>query len=67
MAIPDKRADLESFGYSKLNDSQCKCGAAIEWWATPRGKKMPFFVQKDGTLIPHWSNCPNAADFRRSK
>lgn len=65
--LPTNRQDLESFGYSKLNDSRCRgCNYPIEWWLTPRGKKMPFNVsQVDGEITPHWHTCPKAKDFRR--
>lgn len=71
MAIPDKRGDLISFGYSKLNDSRCSgCGADVEWWETPRKKKMPFVVSTQNgieVLTPHWADCPNAASFRKGR
>lgn len=79
MAIPTKREDLVAMGYLFDNDAKCRgCGAAIEWWITPKGKKMPMSVKevRDETLsfpqpvvrldrIPHWTDCPNAEDFRR--
>lgn len=59
------------------------CEAEIEWWITPTGKKMPMSVialdaqgQKVVNPIapvheyvrrPHWSDCPNADDFRKKK
>jgi hypothetical protein len=68
MAIPEKRADLESFGYSKLSDSHCSgCGAPIEWWETPRKRKMPFTVRADGTLVTHFFDCPKRKDFQRPR
>jgi hypothetical protein len=68
MAIPDNRKDLESFGYSKLGDSHCSgCGDPIEWWETPRKKKMPFTVKEDGSLVPHWATCTKADQFRRPR
>lgn len=79
MAIPTKREDLVAMGYVFDNEATCRgCGAPIEWWITPKDKKMPMSVVevKDETKtfpqpilrierIPHWSNCPNAQDFRR--
>jgi hypothetical protein len=78
MAIPEKKADLEAFGYVFDNKAKCRgCGAEIEWWITPRGKKMPMSVQivretgspispvKEYRRVPHWSDCPNAKDFRK--
>lgn len=69
MPIPNRRDDLQSFGYSFSNLSRCRgCNAEIEWWSTPAGNKMPFTVTRaDGVdvLIPHWSNCPKADQFRK--
>lgn len=71
MPIPNRRDDLQSFGYSFLNLSHCSgCNAQIEWWSTPRGKKMPFNVVKSGEnefLEPHWGTCPVADKFRRDR
>jgi hypothetical protein len=73
MPLPTSRRDLESFGYSKTNDSHCSgCGAEIEWWVTPRGKKMPFIVTTNlalslEVLTPHFADCPKVKDFRRPK
>jgi hypothetical protein len=85
MAIPEKREDLVSMGYVFDNEGNCRgCGAAIEWWITPNGKKMPMSVlelNKQGDIVfegtlgprtefvrrPHWSDCPNADDFRKGK
>ena len=45
MAIPEKREDLVAMGYVFDNESKCRsCEAEIEWWITPRGKKMPMRV-----------------------
>lgn len=80
MPIPESKGDLEKMGYVFDNEARCRgCEAPIEWWITPRGKKMPMSVKEvrnDGTdnvlspvveirRIPHWSDCPNAGDFRR--
>jgi hypothetical protein len=81
MALPEKREDLIALGYVFDNDAKCRgCGAAIEWWVTPKGKKMPMSVKekKDETKgffapveefirIPHWTDCPNADEFRGRK
>lgn len=85
MAIPEKLEDLKAMGYVFDNEGTCRgCGEPIEWFITPRGKKMPMSVipldakgepiigasvvpVKEYVRRPHWSNCPNAADFRRSK
>ena len=78
MAIPEKREDLVAMGYVFDNEAFCRgCGAPIEWWITPNGKKMPMSVlevhKTESAVspvvgyrrVPHWSDCPNAKDFRR--
>lgn len=74
MPIPENVEDLKAMGYVYDNDATCRgCGAPIEWWITPRGKKMPMSVIDEGTLQtgrrevrrPHWGDCPNAKDFKR--
>lgn len=62
MALPQTIDELRAAGYKFEGDSSCRsCGADIEWWTTPRGKKMPF---DDGTAISHFSTCPNADQHR---
>lgn len=65
MAFPTTMDELREQGYKFESDSECKsCGAAIEWWKTPRGKMMPC---DHGTATPHWSTCPNADQHRTPK
>jgi hypothetical protein len=68
MPIPNRRDDLTAFGYSFQNEAHCRgCNAKIEWWSTPKGKKMPFDVRmSDGqeVLESHWATCPVADRFR---
>ena len=60
----------------------CKlCGAEIHWVKTSKGKNMPlddkpfkaFTMNEDRTVnfvnafMPHWSTCPNAGEFRKSR
>jgi hypothetical protein len=79
--IPTKREDLIAMGYVFDNEATCRgCREKIEWWITPKGKKMPMTVAevKDESKpfpqpvlrydrVPHWGVCPNAEDFRRKK
>ena len=65
MALPTTIDELRQQNYKYSGDSECKaCGADIEWWETPRGKKIPM---NHGTAIAHWSTCPNVADFRANR
>ena len=75
--IPDNSNDLRALGYEYVNDSNCRgCGARIEWWITPRGKRIPMEPKIVGSITagdrreivePHWQNCPNADDFRKKR
>jgi len=65
MPFPKTIDELVKAGYKHDGDAQCKgCGASIEWWVTPRNKKIPMDF---GTANPHWMTCPNANDFRDRK
>ena len=62
----NSREELEAAGYHFLNTSRCAgkdCGAEIDWWETPKGKKMPL---DPDTLEPHWGTCVNAKEFRQT-
>jgi hypothetical protein len=66
MAFPTTIEELVKAGYVFSNDGTCRgCGARIEWWTTPRGKKMPMDVDADGNCASHWSTCPAVKDFRK--
>lgn len=79
MALPEKREDLIAVGYVFTGEGRCRsCGAYIEWWVTPRGKRMPMSVKQvkdeaQGFFAPvereirvsHFSDCPNAEEHRR--
>lgn len=62
MGFPTTLEELKEQGYKFSGDGECRsCGADIEWWETPRGKKMPM---DHGTATSHWSSCPNADSHR---
>lgn len=81
MAQPMTSDQLKAAGYEYDNDGTCRaCGAAIEWWITPAGKKMPMTVlrasdrsssikeiMKDSGDLrqSHFVDCPEADKFRR--
>jgi hypothetical protein len=65
--MPFSKTDTELIkaGYKFDNRGRCMgkdCQAEIEWWLTPKGKRIPLDA---GTLEPHWSTCPNREDFRK--
>ena len=67
---------LTMFGYGSTT---CKCGAAITFMETVKGKNQPFdlkpikstILNNEGkaevidTFVPHHSTCPNVDEFRR--
>lgn len=62
MGFPTTLDELRSSGYKFDGESECRgCAADIEWWTTPKGKKIPM---DHGTAIPHWSTCPEAKSFK---
>lgn len=65
MPIPNTEDGLAKAGYRYMKTEPCKgptCGATIAWYLTPKGKWMPL---DEGTLEPHWVNCPDRERFRR--
>lgn len=70
MPFPKTSDELKAAGYSFDNDATCRgCGADIEWWTTPSGKRMPMDPMDRGTseARSHWSTCPDAPSFRKGK
>jgi hypothetical protein len=68
MNLPKTRDALIAAGYKFSNHAICRgpnCKAEIEWFETPRGKKMPFDLMPNGDspAKPHWGTCPDRKDF----
>lgn len=64
-AFPTTEQGLAEAGYVFDNSGKCRgCGAELAWYKTPKGKSIPL---DEGTLVPHWSTCANADDFRTPK
>jgi hypothetical protein len=65
MSFPVTIEEMVDREYKHKGFGKCKsCRADIEWWETPKGKKIPM---NHGTAEPHWKTCPNADDFRKPK
>lgn len=67
--FPKNSTELLMRGYEFLNDGKCKqegCSAAISWWETPTGKRIPinYMPTPDTPAVPHWTTCTNPARFR---
>lgn len=70
MPFPQTADELKAAGYKFDNDATCRgCGADIEWWITPRGKKLPMDPMDTGTAkaVPHWGTCSDAPLFRKDR
>lgn len=70
MAFPQTLNELEANNYRFNGHGRCKgCGAAIEWWYTPEGGRMPLDIMLEATtpVTSHFATCPNAAEFRKRK
>ena len=62
--FPKTDTALVAAGYVFDGTGRCSgrdCRAEIEWWITPKNKRIPLNA---GSLEPHWVDCPNAKDFR---
>lgn len=55
-------------GYKFEGHGRCSsCNAEIEWWLTPRAKKLPLnLMQKESDVVkPHWAaSCEQSSLFR---
>ena len=70
MPFPPTRDALVAGGYVFSNHARCKgCGQEIEWWTTPRGRKMPLNLMQEGSsaAASHFSDCPDEPLFRRDR
>jgi hypothetical protein len=67
MPFPTTREELIATGYAYIRTTKCMgptCGAHIEWWVTPKGKRIPLNLR---TYEPHWSTCPDRELFRNGR
>lgn len=66
--FPRTRQGLERALFKKLpGKANCRgCDAPIEWWETPKGRKIPMTVTIRGSfeeLTMHLDACPNRGEF----
>jgi hypothetical protein len=65
MGFPTTIGSAVKRGFSYQGPGKCKaCGAALDWWKTPSGKKMPT-DSSDVEFKSHFATCPHADQFRR--
>lgn len=68
MPFPETFDALKAAGYRFDNHGRCKgCGEDIEWWITPRNKKMPMNLMPEGSskAVSHHATCEDAPLFRK--
>lgn len=62
------RDQLSEAGYLFAGKATCRgCGASIEWWISPKKKRMPFDTLAGGMLDIHWVTCPQAQEFKKPR
>lgn len=62
MSFPATETGLREQGYKFSGSGNCKsCKAELAWYETPNGKAIPL---DEGTLLPHWTTCPDADKYR---
>ncbi|MDE2102773.1 MAG: hypothetical protein KGL39_36350 [Patescibacteria group bacterium] len=67
MPFPATFSALKAAGYRFDNHARCKgCGQEIEWWFTPKGRKLPFDLMPndDSPAVAHFATCPDVDQFR---
>jgi hypothetical protein len=69
--FPKTKYELQTRGYVYANEATCRgCGANIEWWTTPTGKKMPIdrmTAALESPAVAHWATCTDPNRFRKGK
>lgn len=68
MPLPQTRIEVVEAGYIFGGTANCAgCQALIEWWRTPKGKRMPIdrMPLDDSPFVPHFATCPKAQQFRK--
>jgi len=67
MGFPTTIGSAVKRGFGYIGTSKCKyCGAPIDWWKLPSGKKMPV-NESDTEFVTHFKTCPHADEARRKK
>ena len=64
MSFPKTEDELAKAGYTYEGTRECSgptCHQQIAWYRTPKGKRIPL---EEGTLEPHFANCPDVERFR---
>jgi hypothetical protein len=68
VAFPKILGELRTMGYKFEGHGRCNsCRVEIEWWLTPRAKKLPLnLMQKESDAVkPHWAaSCEQSSLFR---
>jgi hypothetical protein len=68
MSFPKTLTEMEEQGYRRAEYSRCKgCYAAMEWWTTPMGGRIPMdpMGHPDSAAISHFATCSHHHMFRK--
>ncbi len=68
MPFPQTFDGMKAAGYKFDAHARCRgCGQEIEFWLTPRGKKIPMDLMPNGDskAVSHFATCPDAPLFRK--
>jgi len=67
MGFPTKAEEMEPAGYKLNGFGTCRgCGEKMEWYISPRGKKIPMNVMPNPSspAVAHWTTCKESPLFR---
>ena len=68
MSLPATQAEMFAKGYARANYSRCSgCKAAIEWWRTPKGIRIPMdpMAMPSSPAVSHFATCTKVEQFRK--
>jgi hypothetical protein len=69
MKFPKNRAEMLEQGYTPAGRDRCRsCAVTIEFWITPKQKRIPMNVMPEETsaAISHFATCPEPERFRKN-
>lgn len=65
MPFPTTEQGLAEAGYVFEGCGRCRsCDAEIAWYRTPKNRPIPL---DEGTLVAHFTTCPDADKFRKPR
>jgi hypothetical protein len=70
MPFPKTMGAMKDAGYQFIEHATCRgshCRRMIEWWLSPKGKRMPFDLMPNASdqVTAHFATCPDVQSFRK--